>query len=234
MVPHNRIIEISPNGCLNKDNRHRIERVLRLRPGDEFIVTDGCGKEAIARLQKEGQYTVKSWDEPNREPDIEVTLFVALSKGDRLEWIIEKAVEMGVTNIVPLVSERCIVKDPGKNKVERWQKIAESAMIQCGGCVLPEVSKPIELKSIPLPTKDILPLFLYEENLDYSVSGLNKNKDDYKKIWLVSGPEGGFSQTEVEFFKNSGWKTVWLGKRLFRMDTAPIVALANILAPHWL
>ena len=140
---------------------------------------------------------------------------------------------MGVTKIVPLISDRCIVKDPGKNKVERWQKIAESAMIQCGGCVLPEVSQSIELTKIPKPNKDILPLFLYEEKIGYSVEGLNSFSDNNSKIWLVSGPEGGFSESEVIFFKESGWKTVWLGKRLFRMDTAPIVALANILAPYW-
>lgn len=233
MVPHNRIIEISPNGCLTKDNRHRLERVLRLRIGDCFVITDGCGREAVATLEKDGRYSVENWNEPCREPKVEVTLFIAISKGDRLEWIIEKAVEMGVTKIVPLISDRCIVKDPGKNKVERWQKIAESAMIQCGGCVLPEVSQSIELTKIPKPNKDILPLFLYEEKIGYSVEGLNSFSDNNSKIWLVSGPEGGFSESEVIFFKESGWKTVWLGKRLFRMDTAPIVALANILAPYW-
>ena len=234
MVPHCRIVEIEPNGSLTKDNRHRLERVLRLRVGDKFIITDGCGKEAEATLEKDGQYSIENWVEPNREPNIEVTLFVAISKGDRLEWIIEKAVEMGVTKIVPLISERCIVKDPSKSKTERWQKIAETAMIQCGGCILPEVSTPTELKKITVPDKDILPLFPYEENLNYSVAGLSNLAESYKKIWVVSGPEGGFSDSEVEFFKASGWKTVWLGKRLFRMDTAPIIALANILSPHWL
>ena len=234
MVPHYRIVETEPNGILNKDNRHRLERVLRLRIGDEFVITDGLGREATAILQKDGQYTIDEWYEPNRETRIEVTLFVALSKGDRLEYIIEKAVEMGVTKIIPLISERCIVKDPGKNKIERWQKIAESAMIQCGGCILPEVSQPIELTKIPSPPKDILPLFLYEEKLGYSVDGLKSFSESHNKIWLVSGPEGGFSESEVDFFKKSGWKTIWLGKRLFRMDTAPIIALANILAPYWI
>ena len=234
MVPHCRIIETEPNGCLNKDNRHRIERVLRLRPGDKFSVTDGCGKEAEAVLEKEGKYSVESWYEPNREPDIDVTLYVALSKGDRLEWVIEKAVEMGVKKIVPLISEHCIVKDVSNNKLERWQKIAETAMIQCGGCLLPCVASPIKLISIPKPESDTLPLFLYEENLNYSLSGLKDIPSDIKKIWVVSGPEGGFSESEVKLFKETGWKTIWLGKRLFRMDTAPIVALANLFSNYWL
>ena len=234
MVPHCRIIETEPNGCLTKDNRHRIERVLRLGPGDKFIITDGCGREGEAILGRNGEYSVESWYEPKREPDLDVTLFVALSKGDRLEWIIEKAVEMGVKKIVPFISDRCIVKEPGKNKIERWQKIAEAAMIQCGGCLLPNVSSPLELYSIPKPDESVLPLFLYEENLNYSIEGLKDIPSNINKIWVVSGPEGGFSDKEVNFFKDSGWKTVWLGKRLFRMDTAPIVVLANILAPYWL
>ena len=234
MVPHCRIIETEPNGCLNKDNRHRIERVLRLRPGDKFIVTDGCGKESEAVLEKDGNYTVVYWYEPEREPNIDVTLFVALSKGDRLEWVIEKAVEMGVRKIVPLISEHCIVKEVSNNKLERWQKIAETAMIQCGGCLLPEIAAPIKLGNIAKPEADTLPLFLYEENLNYSVSGLKNISSDIKKIWVVSGPEGGFSELEAKFFKDSGWKTIWLGKRLFRMDTAPIVALANLLSSYWL
>ena len=232
MVPHCRITELQPDGNLSKDNRHRIERVLRLRIGDRFIITDGTGRETEAILEKDGKYSIEKWYEPQREPNIEVTLFIALSKGDRIEWIIEKAVEMGVAKIVPIITERCIVKDPSKNKIERWQKIAETAMIQCGGCFLPEVSPTTELTKLPLPPSDVLPLFLYEEKLDYSLSGL-KSLTNKRKIWLLSGPEGGFSDSEVVFFKNSGWETVWLGKRLFRMDTAPIVALANILSQYW-
>ncbi|MBQ2591687.1 MAG: 16S rRNA (uracil(1498)-N(3))-methyltransferase [Candidatus Riflebacteria bacterium] len=234
MVPHCRIIETEPNGCLSKDNRHRLERVLRLRPGDKFVVTDGCGKESEAILENDGNYSIVSWYEPNREPDIDVTLFIALSKGDRLEWVIEKAVEMGVRKIVPLISEHCIVKEASDNKLERWQKIAETAMIQCGGCLLPNVEAPLKLFNISKPDSTTLPLFLYEENMNYSVSGLKDIPSDIKKIWVISGPEGGFSDSEVKFFKDSGWKTIWLGKRLFRMDTAPIVALANILSSYWL
>ena len=186
MVPHCRIIETEPNGSLNKDNRHRLERVLRLRPGDKFVITDGCGKEAEAILEKDGKYSVVSWYEPDREPDIEVTLFVALSKGDRLEWVIEKAVEMGVRKIVPLISEHCIVKEASENKLERWQKIAETAMIQCGGCLLPEITAPLKLVNIPKPDDSTLPLFLYEENLDYSVSGLKNMPSFFSKYFFKS------------------------------------------------
>lgn len=230
MIPHCRIIEPNLCGALSDDNRHRIERVLRLRPGDKFVITDGCGNEAEAVLEKNGQYSAEAWTEPGREPDVEVTLFVAISKGDRLEWIIEKAVEMGVRRIVPIISDRCIVKDPSKGKAERWQKIAESAMIQCGGCILPEVTAPMKLNSIEKPKDDVYPVLLHEETLDCSIKGLQETS--CRKIWVASGPEGGFTDAEVKYFIDSGWKTIWLGKRLFRMDTAPIFAIANIIAPR--
>ena len=234
MVPHYRIIETDPNGILNKDNRHRLERVLRLRLGDKFFITDGNGREAEAILETDGRYSVENWYEPNRETNIELNLFVALSKGDRFEWIIEKAVEMGVRKIIPIITDRCIVKDLSKAKLERWNKIAESAMIQCGGCILPEVTEALHLHKIPTITKDIIPVFLYEEKTEYSISGLKDLSKDTKQVWILSGPEGGFSETEVDYLKKSGWKTVWLGRRLFRMDTAPIVAIANVLSSYWL
>lgn len=230
MIPHSRIIESNISGVLSDDNRHRIERVLRLRPGDKFVITDGCGNEAEAVLGKNGNYEAESWKQPNREPNVEISLFVALSKGDRIEWVIEKAVEMGVRNIIPLISDRCLVKDPSKGKTERWQKIAESAMIQCGGCVLPNVSTPVKLKDIKAPATDVYPVLLHEETLDCSFKGLQET--ECKRIWLASGPEGGFTDAEVEFFINSGWKTIWLGRRLFRMDTAPIFALSNIISKY--
>lgn len=231
MIPHSRVFESAINGFLNEDNRHKIERVLRLRAGDTFFITNGCGKEAEVVLEKNGEYSVKKMAEPNREPDLEVTLFAALSKGDRIEWIIEKAVEVGVRRIIPTISERCIVKDPSKAKLERWQKIAESAMLQCGGCILPKIEKPLKLGDTEVPSEDVLPILLHEEDLEQSSRNL-KDKDFFKKVWLASGPEGGFADSEVDFLKNRGWKAFWLGKRLFRMDTAPIFALSNILSPH--
>ncbi len=232
MVPHARVIETELAGRLSDDNRHRLERVLRLREGDSFVVTDGLGHETTAVLGKSGTYHAPTWETPGREPEVETTLFAAISKGERLEWLIEKAVEMGVFRIVPLIAERCVVKNPGAGKVERWRKVAATAMLQCGGCVLPEISDPVKLTQLAKPGGDTLPLLLHEESLSVSLHALPQNRD-HKKIWLASGPEGGFSDAEVDFFTNSGWQAVWLGKRLFKTDTAPTIALANLLARSW-
>ncbi len=231
MVPHARVIESELSGRLNEDNRHRLERVLRLREGDKFVITDGIGHEAEAVLGKGGNYEARQWQTPEREPDLEVTVFAAISKGDRLEWLIEKAVEMGVVKIVPLLAERCVVKNPGSGKVDRWRKIAATAMIQCGGCYLPEVTDPVVVNHLPVPGDEIQAVLLHEESVSVSLYGLPDN--NRKKIWLASGPEGGFSDSEVDFFIKSGWQPVWLGRRLFKTDTAPTIALANILGRSW-
>ena len=233
MVPHARVIEEELCGTLNKENSHRIMTVLRLREGDSFVITDGYGHEANAVLGKNGNYSAEEWKTPNREPHIEVTLFAALSKGERLEYVIEKAVEMGVKKIVPVICERCIVKNPGNSKTDRWQKIAATAMIQCGGCVLPEVSSPILFDDLPTPNEDTLPILLHEESLELSLKSLPNTVKNKKKLWLSSGPEGGFTDNEVKGFIKSGWQPVWLGKRLFKTDTAPIVALSILLSSYW-
>lgn len=232
MVPHARVIETALSGRLSEDNRHRLERVLRLREGDVFVITDGCGNEANATLGRSGNYNAEAWQTPGREPEITVTLFAAVSKGERLEWLIEKAVEMGVRRIVPVLAERCIVKDPGDGKVERWRKIAATAMIQCGGCLLPEIADPVKLMNLDAPPADALAILLHEESLSVSWHELPQT-DAGAHIWLASGPEGGFSDSEVDFFINKGWKPVWLGKRLFKTDTAPTIALANLLIRSW-
>ncbi len=232
MVPHARVIEKDLVGDLSEDNRHRLERVLRLREGDNFVITDGCGHETTARLGRSGSYTADVWQTPGREPQIEVTLFAAISKGERLEWLIEKAVEMGVRRIVPLVAERCVVKSPGDGKVERWRKVAATAMLQCGGCMLPEISDPLKLSLLAAPPADTLPILLHEESLSVSLHSLPQNSIN-TRIWLASGPEGGFADSEVEFFIKSGWQPVWLGRRLFKTDTAPTIALASLLIRSW-
>lgn len=233
MVPHARVIETSLQGKLCDDNRHRLERVLRLREGEKFVITDGLGHEAEARLGRSGEYTAAAWQTPGREPSVEVTVFAAISKGERLEWLIEKAVEMGVVKIVPVVAERCVVKKPGNGKIDRWRKVAATAMLQCGGCFLPEVADPIAVTELLAPTNDVTAILLHEEAVSVSLHHLPESTGVNRKIWLASGPEGGFAGSEVDFFIKAGWQPVWLGKRLFKTDTAPTIALAILLSRSW-
>jgi 16S rRNA (uracil1498-N3)-methyltransferase len=231
VVPHARVIEPELAGNLSDENRHRLERVLRLKSGDSFIITDGMGHEATAVLLGRGAYRAELWEKPNREPLLELTLCAAVSKGDRFEWLIEKAVEMGVRTIIPLECERGLVKNLSNHKLERWQRIADTAMLQCGGTKLTRIAQPTTAFSLNLEGAEALPILLHEELLGTSLKSLPKRVAG--EIWLASGPEGGFSEKEVEHLLGTGWQAVWLGKRLFKTDTAPLVALSVLLSEQW-
>lgn len=230
MVPHSRIFEKEFNGTLSKDNKHKLIKVLRLKEGAEFFITDGKGNEAKAILAQNNNYVAEPIYQPNREPSKNITLFAALTKGSRLEWVIEKATEMGVTKVIPLISERCIQKSPSDSKLERWQKIAISAMMQCGGCQLPIIEKPVKLINLQKPDKGVSAYILHEKSNSKFFSELDSASN---KVWLATGPEGGFTENEIAHLVSKEWQSVWLGKRLFRADTAPIVALANLLSTCW-
>ncbi|NLM17393.1 MAG: 16S rRNA (uracil(1498)-N(3))-methyltransferase [Candidatus Riflebacteria bacterium] len=233
-VSHGRVLEKAPEGLLSEENRHRLINVLRMKPGDSFIITDGSGHEAEAVLQENATYTSNGWEEPMREPALKAILYAAVTKGDRFETLIEKAVEMGTAKIVPVISERCLVKQPNENKLDRWRKIAISAMIQCGGCILPEIADPVFFDEIPAPEKGAKAFLFHEKPLEQSINSLQKADTESKKVYLATGPEGGFTQEEAEKLIKLSWQPIWLGKRLFRADTAPIIALANLLSPYWI
>ena len=159
MVTHSRIFETNPK--LSKENQHRLVNVLRLKPSDSFVITDGKGKEFKAVLKSRDTYEIESENVPQREPDIEVSLYCAVSKGDRFERLIEKAVEMGVRYIYPILTQRCVVKKPSESKMKRWQNIAITAMLQCGGCLLPQIMQPADFSQIPAKDKSSLAVVLH-------------------------------------------------------------------------
>ncbi|MBF0407242.1 MAG: 16S rRNA (uracil(1498)-N(3))-methyltransferase [Candidatus Riflebacteria bacterium] len=225
-VAHKRVYQPGNSETLSKDNSHYLTRVMRLKPGDHFQIVDGEGEEVDAILGESGAIEIRSRKRPDREISYEIRLFPALTKGDRIENLIEKAVELGALRISPLITERCVVGIPSANKIERWRKIAISAMLQCGGCVLPVIDEPIKTSEIPVPYENTISVILHEVPLAVS---LNKLPEIKHRLYIASGPEGGFSDKEVEDFQGKGWQPVWLGKRLFKADTAPICALSAIL-----
>jgi 16S rRNA (uracil1498-N3)-methyltransferase len=227
-----RILQDQEDEILSKENRHRLERVMRLRPGDAFTVTDGSGYEASATLGDSGCYTTKAWVEPQREPDIDVTLFAAVTKGEKFDWLVEKTVELGVRRIIPFFSQHSVVKKVSTNRQERWQKIALSAMLQCGGCILPEVAVPLNLNKLPKPAPEHASIVLFEHPATQKVFYF-ADLPATRQCWLLSGPEGGFSQQEIDLLGSNGWQIAWLGPRIFRAETAPLIALSNIFSGHW-
>ena len=217
---------------LQGENAHHAGRVLRLRPGEAVTLCDGKGTDydcTVERLDKDAVICrVHDCHPADTEPKQRLTLFMALPKGDKMEWIVQKAVELGVSNIVP--SKNCVSRpDKTDKKVERWRKIAAEAAKQCGRGVLPTVGAVIPVgQAIAQAAQSETALFLYENERqtglrDALAAGVGKD------VSLLVGPEGGFAPEEAEAARQAGLKSVSLGTRILRCETAPVAALAAIL-----
>lgn len=230
-----------------------ISKVLRLAEGDQMVLCDGDGFDYISEIKAIDKTFVKAEVLEKKvaisEPTMETTLFQGIPKGDKMDLIIQKSVEMGISRIVPVLMHRSIVKidneKDGRKKQERWQRIAMEAAKQSGRGSIPEVTVPVSFKEA-LKMSDhidykILP-YEKEESLSIKKS-INDfldgarakagNMDDSSRmnvlVAIMVGPEGGFEVKEVEKAMNDGFKPVTLGKRILRTETAGFVALACIM-----
>ena len=220
---------------ISGNDAYHIGRSLRMAVGDEIYVSDGEGKEYLAKLTKirDDECTAEIISESaSSEPEMNITLYMAYPKGDKLETVIQKAVELGATRIVPFESSRCI-KRPKADKVakqgERLSKIAEEAAKQCGRCIVPEVSLPLSYSAMLKDAESAeLKLICYEKESDLSIKALLTQKKP-ESIAIIVGCEGGFSPEEVAEAINAGCHSVTLGKRILRCETAPSAVLSMIL-----
>ncbi len=219
---------------IGSDVNH-IAKVLRANVGESLTVCDGEGYDyevRILSIAKEEIVTEVLQSYPCRtEPKTHVTLFQGLPKQGKMEWIIEKCTEMGVSAIVPLQMSRSVVKlspEQAEKKLERWNKTAEAAAKQCGRGRIPKVYLPMtidQLQAESLPSFLLLP---YEEEKSLTVrQALTDKKADSAGIFI--GPEGGFEPFEVEKIKGFGAKSVTLGPRILRTETAGLAALTVLL-----
>ncbi|MBR6523873.1 MAG: 16S rRNA (uracil(1498)-N(3))-methyltransferase [Clostridia bacterium] len=216
---------------------HHITDVLRLKEGDEIIVCGGDGLDCITRLtslskdEVLGEITKRT--PSTAEPSVKIKLFQCLPKGDKFEYIIQKTVELGVTEIIPVASSRCIVKIPANkaaSKTDRWNKIAESAAKQSGRGIIPEVCAPMDFKDAVKVFEDCdLPIVCYELETEVSLKKLLTANSDSKTVNIFIGPEGGISDEEIASFKRAGANSVTLGPRILRTETAPLAVLSNII-----
>ena len=223
------------------DDAHHIARALRMAVGERITVCDMQGNEYDCEISsfdedREVIATVISKKEASNEPECYVTLFQALPKGDKMDTIIQKAVECGVSRIVPFQSERCVVKikdDAESRKTQRRQRISAEAAKQCGRSVIPQVDDSITFAQALKMAKDNgdVCLFCYEgddtEPLGRVLRGM---EDDFpKRISVFVGSEGGFSQKEANTAREMGMKMIGLGKRILRTETASGFVLACIV-----
>ncbi|MBQ4612127.1 MAG: 16S rRNA (uracil(1498)-N(3))-methyltransferase [Clostridia bacterium] len=214
------------------DARH-IAGALRMAVGESLTLCDGNGTDYAATITAIGKDAVTvSVDNaaPNAtEPSLAVTLYMGMPKGDKLEFVIQKAVELGVTKVVPVVTARSIVRVSGKDaekKQVRLQRIAAEAAGQCGRGIIPTVYAPIDFKTALARLKEERVLLCYEGG--GAPIGTLVTPDD-TAVSLVIGPEGGFAPEEVEAIKALGGRIATLGPRILRCETAPLAALAVLM-----
>lgn len=214
-----------------------IRKVLRLRCGDQITVCDGKGNDYLVNIEQieNDQVCTRiiSSKKTETEPPIEVTLFQGIPKSDKMDWIIQKCVELGIHKIVPVHTERTIVKIESKkdaeNKVGRWQRISSEAAKQCNRGIIPKVEYPVCFEeALKMAGESDLSIMPYEKE---NSQGLRSclTVQDIKKIAFFIGPEGGFSEKEVEKATLNGTSTVTLGPRILRTETAGITALTIIM-----
>ena len=218
------------------DDAHHISRSLRMAAGEHITVCDMQKNEYECVLTEFlpdcVHATVLSHTHSDTEPPYSVHLYQALPKGDKLDSIIQKAVECGVNEITTFESERCIVRvrDGGEEKkLERRQRIALEAAKQSGRGTVPAVYKTVSFEeAIKNAASADLPLFCYEGEDVRSIKSALQDAEIKGEISVIIGSEGGFSQREAEQLKEAGAISVGLGKRILRCETAPIFALSCI------
>lgn len=211
---------------LTGDEAQHLGRVMRAKVGDELTVFDGSGAEFTARIAAMGKASVElsivGRREISRETAFSVTLAVALPKGDRQKWLVEKATELGVVRLVPLVTERGVAQ-PVESALERLRRTVIEASKQCGRNRLLEIAPATEAVEF-LATAPASAMRLIADPSGKQLDA--DNLRDQPSVIFAVGPEGGFAPTELAAARASGWRVISLGERVLRVETAAVALAA--------
>ncbi len=215
------------------DEVKHIRKVLRLKAGDEIIVFDGLGKEFEGAIVEEGLSSVvikiQNIFSSKRDSPLEVTLAQSLLKGEKMDYLIQKATELGVKEIIPFFSSRSVPlleKSKKLKRHHRWERIAIEASKQCGRGVVPKIESLQDYSDmLQTDSPDSLRLILWEKE-GIKLKEILERLKEKKKIFFIIGPEGGFSQLEVDEAKKTGFIPVTLGRRILRAETASLCFLS--------
>ncbi|WP_414548785.1 16S rRNA (uracil(1498)-N(3))-methyltransferase [Anabaena sp. CCY 0017] len=211
---------------LTKEQQHYLRRVLRLNAGDRFIAMDGQGKWWLAQLQSEQSQILETLTVETELP-VAITLMVALPKGNGFDEIVRYCTELGVTCIAPVLSDRTL-RNPSPQKLERWRRIATEAAEQSERAFVPTILEPVAF-SAGITANQATHRYICEGRGDYPHLN-NEIKSNSPEIVIATGPEGGWTEAEIENAIASGFQPVSLGRRILRAVTAPVVALTLISA----
>ena len=219
---------------LCEEDAHHAIRVLRMKPGEGCELFAG-GRRFSGEVASIGDGAVQvriTGELPSTEPRLRVTLYQGLPKADKMELIVQKAVELGACAVVPVAMSRCVVQldaKDGRKKQERWQKIAREACKQSGRCEMMQVTEPISFRQLlarlPEHGAAIVP---WEDARGYSLARFHAEHPDITDLAIVIGPEGGMSGEEIERMKGAKCRAVTLGPRILRTETAGLCAMSAL------
>lgn len=217
------------------DDVTHISKVLRLRHNDEITVCDPDGIDCLCRIEMVEKDSVTAQIVSRvpslTEPPVKITLFQGVPKGDKLDTVVQKCVELGAMRVVPVAMKRsvAIIKDKEK-KQQRLQKIALEAAKQCNRAIVPQIDAVMTFdEAIGCSSDFDLKLLPYEAEKSTGMKEALKGSADAKNICIFIGPEGGFDESEVEKARSSGFETVSMGPRIMRTETAPLAAITAVM-----
>ena len=221
-------------GIISGDDAKHISRVLRMKVGELLTACDTKGYDYDCLIEslsdREVSLRVLEVRPSQSEPDVRVSLYQAMPKGDKLELIIQKAVELGVDSITPVMTRRCVSKPDSKSmakKLERYNRIALEAAKQSGRGKVPQVCPMLDLpQALDEMAQTSCPILFYENATAPAKQVID---DAGKEIAVLIGSEGGFDESEVELAIQKGCQVLSLGKRILRCETAPLAALSIIM-----
>ncbi|WP_409289361.1 16S rRNA (uracil(1498)-N(3))-methyltransferase [Peribacillus sp. SCS-37] len=225
---------------ISGDDFHHLANVLRGKPGDKILCVAGRDKTALVEITEIANESIAGsiieWKDESKEMPVKVAIASGLPKGDKLDYIVQKGTELGAAEFVPFVAARSVVKWDDKKaakKQERLQKIAKEAAEQSHRAAMPEVHSPIRFSEL-LKVSETYPhkLIAYEEEAKQGestvLSQVLNRLNDHDSIFMVFGPEGGFTPEEIMKLKEAGFLACGLGPRILRTETAPLYALSAI------
>ncbi len=225
----------APEVIITGDDVAHISKVLRLRDGDEITVCDSEGTDCLCRIVSSDKEAVTaqivSRAPSHTEPPLKITLYQGVPKGDKLDAVVQKCVELGAARIVPVAMKRsvAVIKDKDK-KQQRLQKIALEAAKQCKRAVIPKVEAVMTFDEAMIDSSESeLKLLPYEAEKSLRMKEVLKKYTDSKSICIFIGPEGGFDETEVEKARSFGFESVSMGPRIMRTETAPLAAITAVM-----
>ena len=230
--------ELHSNSVITLDSAasHYLTRVLRMQAGRELVLFNGQGGEFSARIESLDKQCASvvclHKVELNRDSPLQIELVIGISRGERMDWILQKATELGVSHIQPVFSARTEVRLKGdrlQKKLLHWQQILISACEQCQLNIVPKLIAPVNLEDYCRDKANAQLKFVLHHRTDQSLAALNKTlQQPPSSVVLLVGPEGGLSEDEISLALDNNFKPLKLGPRVLRTETAPIVALSVV------